>query len=442
MNGLIPRSAGTILARVETSSLASRLTKGALWSVVGAVFSRFFHLASFILVARVLGKERFGELGIIQSTLGMFGAFAGFGLGLTATKHVAEFRSTDPAKAGRIMALSTLTALVMGGLTTGVLVVYAPWLASRTLAAPHLAGPLRIGASLVLLGALIGTQAGALTGFEAFGSIARVNLLSGLLLFPLMVGGSYCLGLEGAVWGLVISQGINWLLNHTALRKHTAGAAIPFQAVGGWQERSVLWKFSLPAALGAVMVGPVMWACNAMLVNQPNGYSEMGLFNAANQWRIAILFFPMAASRMVLPILTDLRSLREMTGYTKTLRLSTAFNGILALAVALPVCILAEGILRVYGNDFASAHAALILLAISAVPQALNNVVGDAITSRGHMWIGFVFNLMWGTVLLILTYGFVHSGYGATGLALATLTAYIAHTLWQAGYVVRQQNER
>jgi len=38
----------------------------------------------------LLGTVGFGELGVIQSTVGMFGVFAGLGLGMTATKYVAS----------------------------------------------------------------------------------------------------------------------------------------------------------------------------------------------------------------------------------------------------------------------------------------------------------------------------------------------------------------
>jgi len=46
-------------------------------------------LLGWIVVARILGKEEFGQLAIVQSTVGMLGVIAGLGLGLTATKHVA-----------------------------------------------------------------------------------------------------------------------------------------------------------------------------------------------------------------------------------------------------------------------------------------------------------------------------------------------------------------
>ena len=69
---------------------------GAFWSLLGTVVSRGLSLASSVFVARWLGKESFGEFGVLQTTVGMFAVFAGFGMGLTATKHVAELRQATP----------------------------------------------------------------------------------------------------------------------------------------------------------------------------------------------------------------------------------------------------------------------------------------------------------------------------------------------------------
>src|SRR3984885_14208366 len=87
-------------------SLRARFTVGVVWSLAGAIVSRGFLLAASVVCARFLGKEGFGALGMIQSTAGMLGIFAGLGLGLTATKYVSEFHRQDPEKAGRILALS------------------------------------------------------------------------------------------------------------------------------------------------------------------------------------------------------------------------------------------------------------------------------------------------------------------------------------------------
>ena len=44
-------------------------------------------LLSFMIVARIIGKESYGELGIIRSTLNMFTLLAGMGLVHILTAH-------------------------------------------------------------------------------------------------------------------------------------------------------------------------------------------------------------------------------------------------------------------------------------------------------------------------------------------------------------------
>jgi len=82
--------------QLENSPLGYRLTHGVFWPLAGPAISRGLVLVARILVAPTLGQTGYGEMGVIQSSVAMFGVFAGFGLGLTATKHVAEFRNSDP----------------------------------------------------------------------------------------------------------------------------------------------------------------------------------------------------------------------------------------------------------------------------------------------------------------------------------------------------------
>ena len=301
-----PSMVHPFLKRIETSDIWSRLARGIFWSMTGSMISRGLMLIATVLVARILGKTVYGELGMIQATVGMFGVFAGFGLGLTATKHVAEFRQSNPERAGRIIGLSGLFAMGTGGLMALCLFIFAPWLAVHSINAPHLVGVLRIGGLILFINALNGAQTGALSGFEAFKTIAYVNLFVGLISFPILVCGAYLGGLIGAVWALSINLGFNWLLNHLALRKESRRYKVPFTLKKCSRELSVLWRFSLPAALSGALVGPVNWVCGVLLVNQPDGYGEMGVYSAANQWRIAILFIPSMLGQVILPLLANL----------------------------------------------------------------------------------------------------------------------------------------
>ena len=143
-----------------------RLARGMAWSTVGAVSSRALALLASIIAARILGKSVFGELGIIQSTTNMYRTFGQLG-GLTATKHVAEFRKKDPERAGRMIALSIIVAVTSGSVVGMLMVATAPW-AARLLAAPDLQGAIALSALALLLIVINETLDGILSGFEAF----------------------------------------------------------------------------------------------------------------------------------------------------------------------------------------------------------------------------------------------------------------------------------
>ena len=268
-------------------SLLIRFTHGVFWTVLGTAGARLFSLITAIAVARLLGKETFGELAMLQSTLGLLGVFAGFGLGLTATKHLAELRFQDPRRCGRLIALAHLAALVCGSFMTLACFTAAPWLAQVALNAPHLAAILQSGSPLLLVSALSGVFIGSLSGFQAFRAIARVNLCQALLTLPLTLALISLAGLTGAMLALVAAATAGTGLSFAALRRQCRTAGIVVDVRGSLSERRTLWDFSFPALLSSIMVSPVTWAVSALLVRQPGGYAQLGLFNAADQFRLA-----------------------------------------------------------------------------------------------------------------------------------------------------------
>jgi O-antigen/teichoic acid export membrane protein len=385
-----------------------------------------------------LGKEGYGELGIIQSTIGMFGIFAGFGLGMTATKFIAQYRTTDPAKAGRIRALSSTFAWVSSGITSVILFQTAPWLAKHTLAAPQLSSLLQIGSIFLLLTAINGAQIGALSGFEAFKTVAKVSLWSGLANFPLMVGGVYLGGLYGAVWGMTIATGFNWLLNHIAIRKECAKAGVPYTYAGCLSEKAVLWKFALPALISGIFFAPTEWALNALLVNQPGGYGEMGLFNAAKQWNIIILYLPNMLSVTTLPILTNLLGENKRQQYNKMLVTNSILFSTIAFIIAVPVSIFSKTIMSAYGKGFSDGWLVLIMVAIYSVLWAANIVIGQILWSTGAS--GAAMGLAAARAFLLIgTFSFLVPQ-NAYGLALAYTITYVLQTIYQGIIAVKSAN--
>lgn len=420
---------------VKNTSIKTALINGVSWSLLGAVLSRGMMLFAFAVVARILGNETYGEFGIIRSTTNMFAVFAGFGLGMTATKHIAQFKNSDPKRAGGILTLATLFVFVTASFVALSVYWFSPWIAKNTINAPHLVNELKIGAFILWMSSINGAQTGTLLGFEAFRTIAKIDIFIGFVSAVSVILGSYIGQLDGAMLALAFNISLSWIVNNYAIHKESAKYGICTFTKDWREELPTLWKFSFPATLGGLMVSPVIWSCNAMLVNQPNGFGQMGIVDVANQWFMLILFIPGVVGKIVLPILSNLNEDHKKTDYINVIKFSAITNGVLALTVFLFVSLFSSLIMTAYGEPFKEGQWVLIYFSLCAVLVSINNVVGQVITSKGKMWTGLLLNIFWAISMVTLSRYFITNNYGAEGLAIAYLISYGLHSCWQIIYI-------
>jgi O-antigen/teichoic acid export membrane protein len=430
----MPRLLRPYWGRLEASPIAYRLAKGFGWSFVGAVLSRVLGVCTSIVVARIIGKVGVGQVGMVQSTVGMFSAFAGLGMGLTATKYVAEFRHTDPGRASRIIKLSSTVCWCTGLVITLLVVALAPWLARKTLGAPELAQVIQIGSVLLLLGAVNGGQMGVLAGFEAFKTIAWVNFCSGLVSLPVAVTSVHWWGVAGAVWALVLNQALACAMSHAALRAEAKKAKLPDSSIS-FADFSLLWHFSLPGMLCTLVLAPANWICNALVVSRPGGYAELGVFNAASSWSNAMSFLPSLLGQVVLPVLSQASGERNVVLSRKVMLAATKVNALFALPLVLAGCLVSPFIMRLYGPGFETGWSTLVLVLLTAGLVCLQGSAGQLLVASGRMWLTLLFYCVWGLCAVGLTWQWV--GAGAFGLAGARLFAQavngagvLAFALW------------
>jgi O-antigen/teichoic acid export membrane protein len=416
-------------------SLRARFAQGAFWSLTANAISSALQLFSLIFVARFLGQHGFGELGIVTSTVQTLGVFAGLGLGLTATKHVAEWRARQPERAGKIIGLCTETGIIAAAASCALFYVLAPAISSTILKAPGLSGTLRLGCGLLFFNTLFGIQAGTLTGLEAFRTLVYVNLARGLIYVPASILGASAFGLSGAVGGMVVGTTIGWLASELAVYRECRLAGVTITWRGAWSEQRALWDFSVPALLASIIVFPVGWVGNAMLVRQRNGYDEMGIFNAANQWRLALVFIPAIINQVLLPILSDLHGAENSRQFRSLLRASLFLVLIISSIAAIPVLLFSRHILGAFGTGFTSGQSVLLLLVFAATLSNLVGPLGSALSSMGKMWVGFALNVIWACVFLVAAGQLV--GKGAVGLGWAYAISYGVHLSTVTVYIMR-----
>jgi len=421
--------------QLAESPIAYRLARGAFWSLIGGVASRALTLVSSIIVARLLGKECYGEVGMVQSTIGLFGVFAGFGLGSTATKYIAEYRLKDPEKAGRILNLTLVISLVSGGIMAITCLIMSPWLAEKTLNRADLASVLAASSLLLFISTLGGVLSAALSGFESFRAIARITIWQGVASPVIAIPCVWFYGVQGAIASFTINAAIGLFLCTIALRSECKDFRIPQKFDTSFlSERVVLWKFALPSMCSSLLLAPVTWITNTILVNQPSGYGEFGLFNAANQWRMVIVFFPAVLTSAIFPVLSEIHGREDLKDFTDTVSLNLKFTWIIALPLTVSVITFGKQLMALYGEQFIGSEQMISLLMIACFLNTVNSAIGCALTSSGRMWTGTVMNLGWAFALIASSI-FLIPYMGGRGLAISYLLAYLLHTLWQMAYV-------
>lgn len=415
-----------IKSKLADSPLLYRFARGSFWALVGGVGSRFFTLIANVLVARILGKTAFGEFGMVQSTMMVFGIMAGFGMGSTATRFIAQARYVDVNRVARIVNLTLFISFGFGLILTIICQFSSNWLATAFLSHPATADYLRAGALLFLFTTLNNVLIGILSGFEAFREIAKINLLQGVLAPIISIPFAWLYGVGGVIASFTINAALGILLCAFALRIQYRKYSVPDSVIvsGFYNELPILWEHSIPAMLQGLMVVPVTWITNVMLVNQPKGYGELGLFNAASQWRTLILFMPGLLASVIIPILSETHSQNDNGAFNRTISLNFRITWLLSLPITVAVITLGKPLASVFGKDFGGAAPIIVILVLSCFVTVVSSTVGTALVGSGRMWVGTLLNLGWASILVVLAFLLIPA-YGALGLSVAYLVAYL-----------------
>lgn len=431
----LPQRLNVYIQNLLKSDINKRIATGAFWSLSGTLLSKGLLLLSSVIIARMLGAEQYGEIGIIRSTVDMFSAFAAMGISLTAAKYISEYRKTRSREISNIIQLSNFVAF-FSGLIFAILILLFSDVIALQIKAPHLVNEIRLSALMIFLNAVNSAQNGILVGFEDFKSIARANLWSGVISFFLQIIAAYLWGVMGAIVGFCSNFIILWVVCRFSIKKHKAELESfgPKEKVSVLSNISILWKFSIPSVLAGIMLGPVAWVCNMMLVRQENGYVEMALFDVANQWRIMIGYIPGILSQMTLPMLSSL--IQDKSSYLEVFNKNLKLNLIISTAVFIIVLLFSVLITRMYGDMSDGLWLPLIIMGSTALFGALCTVTGQAIASLNKMWLGLIFNLFW--AILLIAGGYILIDYykmGAVGLAISYFIAYMFYSLIQYAIV-------
>lgn len=395
------------LVDIKNRILVSRLFRDSFWAVFGNGLGNALLLLSGIVIARFLGKEIYGEYGIVKTTMLYIASFATLGLGFTSTKYVANaFQDSKQYVRSIVRDILTLS-LLFSCLIALLLIIFSHQLSSF-LNEPTLVKPFRYLAAIIVFRALTTTQIGILSGFKDFKSIAYNSLLSGVFLLIICIPFTYFLGLKGSLISLLLSQMFNVAINFYSV--HNCLILLINQQYKGYKKE--LFLFSLPVALQESSFTICHWTA-IMLLTKYSSMGEVGLYTASAQWNSIILMIPLLLNNVVLSYLSG--SISNSNEHGKILQRMLIVNMICSIVPFCFIYILADFISSFYGSTFIGMATLLRIVTFSTIFESGSSVFKSELLSQSKTWGLFFVRLSRDVLLVSLTYFYLKNCNGQNG---------------------------
>lgn len=410
-------------------SIGLRLIKASGLVALGNISSRLIALLITIVTARALSEVEFGAFGVVQGTLGLFGITAGLSLGLVATRYVALYRISDAARARGIALVVLCIGIISSALTAFAMIAASSWLAQKSLNNPQLATPLKWAAVQLFLFSIYGIVSSILSGGERFGITSTANIFQNLAILIGSLALIPIFRVSGAIWAQCLGIAAALALGLYSIRDIFRGYSWKILRTHFRQEGRVVFDFCLPSVLAGLSIIPAGWLSLAMIARQPNGYTEVAYFTAADRFRFILLFVAGFVGTALLPILSSAqRGEGDNSESPRGLELGLISTVILVLPLGAMLAFGGPEIMSLFGRAYQINWAVLLPVIAWAGAAAISSLIGIALLAHGKQWFMFLQQATYGLCVLFITY--LLRGFGGAGLALAHLITVLILIAW------------
>jgi stage V sporulation protein B len=420
-------------------SAGSRIWRGTLFVSGAGILARIGVFLGNIAVLRILGKEQVGVLGLVEAWLTVATMFSLVGIGIAATKFVAQYLEEDPSRLGGligtalligslssiivgaifylgVMLLPTLMGTIIGGVTQQTLAQYAP-----------------LVFCLVVVITLQQIAGGVLYGLQSFHVFIISNSIIGLLGFPIYFLLTQWQGVAGALearLALALIEALFLLyFVFAAMRQH--GVGISFGSI--MKDGRQLLSLGFPAFVGQLVVNPVQAFVISLLAAQPGGLRQVGAFTTATRLCAFAAFIPGSMTPAIVPILSSEWSRNDPARFRESVLLALRTFWLVTLPIVLVFMAASPTLLGwLYGGEYADAWVLVTFLLVINLLTSLNETGDRALLATGRIWLSTANSLAWTGLFLLLTLWLVPWAQ-ALGYVIAfvlSFTLYVTLQLW------------
>lgn len=357
----------------------STLFKDSFWGVFGSAVGYGLSLISGILIAREMGKEVYGEFGMIKQTLGYIAVISTFGLGSTCTRYMARYKSRTMVK--KYITSATLIISASFSILLAILLFIFARKLSIILDNILLEVPFKITSIVLIFNSVYTSFQGLLSGEKRFKAVAMIKIAYGFLMLITTVLFFRIWKLNGAIIGLLVTFVLSSLLCMKYVRISTSTRRLNIKKLFDYSAHLI--KFSLPIAIQEGFNVALQWAFIFIIVRLSD-YGQLGIYTAAGQWLSVLTFIPMSLRFVALSHLSSVSNVSTHKRTLKYLIIITLITTLLPLLIILP---LSGFISSFYGSTFLTMPPVLCVLCSSAVFEALTMTLSQESIAKGNTWI-------------------------------------------------------
>ena len=366
----------SFLERVKSSSLA----KDSFWSVFGNAVSMLILMICGIIIARVVGKDVYGQYGTVKNLMTSFASFAAFGFGYSSTKLIS-------GEVLKYRGISLAAPKVVTGISFSIFLLILCFASpiSVFLGKPDFKTFVFYIGILMFLKALYTVGTGILAGYKQFKRIGINAIISAFLMLIICYPFSKTWGLTGALIALVIYQSfVAFLSLFYAYRVDVNKLKY------SWQDYLGILKITFPISIHEISatIGGIIYVI--MLLHY-SSYGDYALYSIAAQWVAMIIVIPTLLMNVTLSYLSELKDKLAHEVMVRRMLLINLFSSLLPLFLVL---FGSNIIARVYGDTFNELGLVLKIAVFSSLFSSITLVYQSNLISEGRSWTLATFRLV------------------------------------------------
>jgi O-antigen/teichoic acid export membrane protein len=423
-------------AEPSAPSIVRLWLHGLTWTILSAGLERVIAVVQTVVIARILGIEDYGRYGLIFGTIGLVASIAGFQLGATATAYIARYRHSDPGAAAGVIVLAEGLSLLAALAGLAVMAI-APEQTATWLFKQASYAEVMLPAGIIIMFAVVaGVQDGILQGFEAFRALAWVRVVVAVLTFALVavVGGAGG-GLRSVLIAIAAGGAVRFVIMLVLQKQLWSADGLRYSRKALWSMRHALLEFSVPAVLGNLLLGLVMWYGTFLLSRAPGGFEDVAIAAAAQQWRGPVLFLNGSLATVAIPLMSRTADAGGENAW-RIHRLNVWSNLAVAVIACLVIALASRQILGAYGHGFVEQQEAFVLIVASVIGQSHVQVLFQLLVSMRRIWLVLLYQTLFilpfaaGYQLLLPELGL--AGFAWLNVAVWSAAAVALHVLLAA----------